>query len=381
MTKIQDIAKILAEKHDLKQKEAENFILLLFDVVNEGLHNEKLVKVKGLGTFKVTTVKNRESVDVNTGERIIIEGRDKINFTPDSIIRDFVNKPFSQFDTVVINEGVDISDIEAVDVEEKQHVENTQIESENNDLDNKECAVHEEQSKAVIVPLNEEKEIDTDKNNLDTQPLSEEYIEEDTHYTEEEKEHQIVDFVCGEEKENHTEETKAKEHSWLKMFVLCFLIMIVSGLIGFFIGQNITKDNKDKTNIAFKEQKEHNINKPTEDKKERSNETISKVKKTEKINKKSEENKEPQKVKNNSSSGFDSDKYDKLDARVRTGAYRIVGVHEIVVVKKGQTLKSISKTFLGNGMECYLEVINGGIKEVKEGDKIKIPELKLRHKV
>ena len=106
MAKIQDLAKYLSKKHKIQQKEAERFLTALVDVLNEGLHYEKLVKVKGLGTFKVIEVKNRESVDVNTGERILIEGRPKITFTPDAVMKDLVNKPFAQFETVVLNEGV-----------------------------------------------------------------------------------------------------------------------------------------------------------------------------------------------------------------------------------------------------------------------------------
>ncbi len=106
MAKIQDLAKYLSAKHKIQQKEAERFLTAVVDVLNDGLHYEKLVKVKGLGTFKVIDVKNRESVDVNTGERILIEGRPKITFTPDAVMKDLVNKPFAQFETVVLNEGV-----------------------------------------------------------------------------------------------------------------------------------------------------------------------------------------------------------------------------------------------------------------------------------
>jgi nucleoid DNA-binding protein len=93
-------------------KDAETFVAMLFDVVNDGLMKDKLVKVKGLGTFKVASVKDRESVNVNTGERVLIEGHDKITFTPDAALRDFVNKPFAQFETVIVKDGVDFSDLD-----------------------------------------------------------------------------------------------------------------------------------------------------------------------------------------------------------------------------------------------------------------------------
>jgi nucleoid DNA-binding protein len=114
MTKIvnRELARVLMEKHDLDRQAAEDFIVKLADVLNDALRMEKQVKVKGLGTFKVTSVASRKSVDVNTGEAIIIEGRDKISFTPDNAMRDLVNRPFAQFETVVVNDGVDFDEID-----------------------------------------------------------------------------------------------------------------------------------------------------------------------------------------------------------------------------------------------------------------------------
>lgn len=109
---ITELARMLSSKHNMSQTDAENFVRLMFAVVGDGLEQEKLVKIKSFGTFKMGSVKDRESVDVNTGERIVIEGRNKINFTPDNALRDFVNRPFAQFETVMINDGVDF---EAVD--------------------------------------------------------------------------------------------------------------------------------------------------------------------------------------------------------------------------------------------------------------------------
>lgn len=120
------LGKKLAEKTGLSQQEAELFIKKMFDVVNEGLQDDKQVKVKWLGTFKVTSVKDRESVDVNTGERIVIDGRDKISFTPDNILKEIVNKPFAQFETVVVNDGVEFDEIDKKFEAEEQMNENQQ---------------------------------------------------------------------------------------------------------------------------------------------------------------------------------------------------------------------------------------------------------------
>ena len=140
------LGKKLAEKTGLSQQEAELFIKKMFDVVNEGLQDDKQVKVKWLGTFKVTSVKDRESVDVNTGERIVIDGRDKISFTPDSILKEIVNKPFAQFETVVVNDGVEFDEIDKKFEAEEQMVENQQVkESKEQMVENQQTEESEEQ--------------------------------------------------------------------------------------------------------------------------------------------------------------------------------------------------------------------------------------------
>lgn len=121
------LAQKLAEKTGISQQDAELFIRKMFDVVNEGLQADKQVKMKWLGTFKVTSVKDRESVDVNTGERIVIEGRDKISFTPDTILKEIINKPFAQFETVVVNDGVEFDEIDRKFEAEEQLAENQQM--------------------------------------------------------------------------------------------------------------------------------------------------------------------------------------------------------------------------------------------------------------
>lgn len=160
MAKIQDLAKYLSAKHKIQQKEAERFLTAVVDVLNDGLHYEKLVKVKGLGTFKVIDVKNRESVDVNTGERILIEGRPKITFTPDAVMKDLVNKPFAQFETVVLNEGVTFdnlpeeSEVPLADEPEPQ----PEIEQLMEEKPAPEPVPEEEQPEEIIIPQETEAE-------------------------------------------------------------------------------------------------------------------------------------------------------------------------------------------------------------------------------
>ena len=160
MAKIQDLAKYLSAKHKIQQKEAERFLTAVVDVLNDGLHYEKLVKVKGLGTFKVIDVKNRESVDVNTGERILIEGRPKITFTPDAVMKDLVNKPFAQFETVVLNEGVTFdnlpeeSEVPLADEPEPQ----PEIEQLMEEKPAPEPVAEDEQPEEIIIPQETESE-------------------------------------------------------------------------------------------------------------------------------------------------------------------------------------------------------------------------------
>ena len=148
------LGKKLAEKTGLSQQEAELFIKKMFDVVNDGLQDDKQVKVKWLGTFKVTSVKDRESVDVNTGERIVIDGRDKISFTPDNILKEIVNKPFAQFETVVVNDGVEFDEIDRKFEAEEQMVENPQIEESKGQM------VENQQIVEAEKPLNANSQID-----------------------------------------------------------------------------------------------------------------------------------------------------------------------------------------------------------------------------
>lgn len=122
-----ELAKLVAKKNKLAVKGVENFLSTMFDVIDEGLHADRIVKVKGLGTFKITDVKQRESVNVNTGERVIIDGHSKVSFTPDAAMKELVNKPFAQFETVVVNDNVDVAVLEKVDEPAEEPVEEQEV--------------------------------------------------------------------------------------------------------------------------------------------------------------------------------------------------------------------------------------------------------------
>ena len=139
------LAKAVASKRGLTQAEAERFIATMFEVAGAGIQEDKLLKMKWLGTFKITSVKDRESVDVNTGERILIEGRDKISFTPDNILKEIINKPFAQFETVVVNDGVDFSDIDEKFANMEREEEELQLQKEQEQQLQKEQVSHDEE--------------------------------------------------------------------------------------------------------------------------------------------------------------------------------------------------------------------------------------------
>ena len=406
MSNMKDIARCLVDKHGVKVSDAERFIALMIDVINEGVQRERQVKIKGLGTFKLTTVSSRESVDVNTGERIVIEGRDKISFTPDNAMKELVNRPFSQFETVVVNEGVDLEDgfeeqlEESTPVEEKiENVEEKTVEI----VDNP----HEELVEAVsvvpelpaeTVPVGEDKQENNVQDAVSETVVSEEEKVEFVQKTVETATDTIVDdkvetleISSGKEVESMIVRTDVQEHAvkeaedvatvttahgspYMKLLVasLVALFVVLVGTICYLFVELYQRNARIEslmTEVGTLQiellKKENSTLKGT-----------SKVVKPVAVAKKTApviEKPVPSKEEN---------PYDELnnsDARVRTGAYRIVGVKQVVKLKAGQTLATISRQHLGPGMECYLEVMNKG-KVLKEGDTVKIPELKLKRR-
>ena len=427
MTNMKDIARCLVDKHGLKVADAEHFIALMIDVINEGVQRERQVKIKGLGTFKLTSVSSRESVDVNTGERIVIEGRDKISFTPDNAMKELVNRPFSQFETVVINEGVELEDEfeeqleESTPVEEKtESVEEKTVEK----VDNP----HEERVEAVAVVSELPAETvsveeDIQENNV-RDAVSEPVVSEvekvefvqgtvetatdnvvgdkvEMPETSSEKE---VEPVIGrtdmqEDTVQDTEDVATvntpHKSSYMKPLVVGFVALFVV-LIGTicFMFMKLCQQNEQIYNFKMEVQ---TLQMELLKKQYSTMKGCSKVMKPAAVAEKpAPAEKKPApvaekptpvtekstSVAEKSVSSKEEDAYEALnksDARVRTGAYRIVGVKQVVKVKRGQTLSSISRLYLGPGMECYIEVMNKN-KELKEGDRVKIPELKRKHR-
>ena len=519
---LNDLAQRLAEKSGISLQDAELFIRKMFDVANEGLQSDKLVKMKWLGTFKVMAVKDRESVDVNTGERIIIEGRDKISFTPDNILKEIVNKPFAQFETVVVNDGVDFDEIDRKfeNAEEDGSVfdstlecvpdsDNSSLESfveqdspatsgvidfldEENDApvsdemivigekrlsqenvaepeekkpegsepaatepavfkpavsepEESEFATSELETKESEVPAqNEVESVVSDEENESTlteeTPIAEKVpSDEENSITEIPivEEAPIAEEASSDEVTPSSDEETDKRHVVLPRYLVIAASVVFLAMIGGFGSfafnygkmaaqrdhlalqldnyQQIATEKKTPTKSASTQEEilrkkaiedsvrmvqaseavkkvenaEQNMNatvdkqsidvKSAEAKKNLEAKKLADAKKQQETKKLAEaKKKEEARKQAEKHAAQASSKYDQ-DVRVRTGAYRIIGVSEVVTAREGQTIKSLSQRYLGPGMECYVEALNG-TSLLKPGQKVKIPKLELKKK-
>ena len=434
MTNIKDLARFLVEKHGIKLADAELFISLMTEIINEGVHRERQVKIKGLGTFKLTSVSSRESIDVNTGERIVIEGRDKLSFAPDNAMKELVNQPFSQFETVVVNDGVELEDeykeqveettpadekkeiveekaVEEIELPREESVEPIAVVSEMSaetmsvEEDKQEDKVQETISETNV---SEVEQIETAQETIETASDNVAKDEEQTPESSPEKEDEpMVEETDSRENDNEDTENISTvntphKSSSMKPLVVGFVALFVV-LIGTicFMFMKLCQQNEQIYNFRmevqtlqlelFKKQFStmkgcSKVMKPVavaEKSAPAEKKSVPVAEKPTPVTEKSTSDVErPTSVAEKSVSSKEEDVYEALnksDARVRTGAYRIVGVKQVIKVKRGQTLSSISRLYLGPGMECYIEVMNKN-KELKEGDRIKIPELKRKHR-
>ncbi|MFA4046227.1 hypothetical protein HPS54_06045 [Prevotella sp. PCHR] len=426
---VQDLVSVISRKHGITQKDAMAFVTVLFDVVATGLETDRQVKIKGLGTFKVIDVRDRESVNVNTGERIIIDGRSKITFTPDAIMRDLVNRPFAQFETVVINDGVDIGDFERVDRQTETLYNATSVHTDDADVKEETIQADVEEQVDDVVENSGSQSTETPQDVEYTTFIGEDVVSEEKekfegtsedtvaetpdNIIEEEKNIPEEDTVVTEQviepiedsetsdaepiEEEYTEEIETTHGSVLKKVLLSvFLLLLISGAaayMGFYFGKrSVTNDvvpvKVSEKTVGKADAKQvvllKDTSKSDDARSKHASDTVSERKDkvaniaSETVKKPAEEIVAPkEKVKEDKD--LFADKYDKANVMVRTGAYRIVGVERTMVLGKGQTLSSVSRAILGPGMECYIEALNG-VKEAKEGQTLKIPKLELRRK-
>ena len=469
------LGKLLADKSGLSQVEAELFIRKMFDVCNQGLEADKQVKIKWLGTFKVQATKDRESINVNTGERFTIEGRDKLTFTPDNILKEIVNKPFAQFETVVVNDGVDFDEIDekfgeeqtedapaqVIDFldEEKTATPNPEAvvngsekekEKEAEDELAKQIAIEQAKLERLKQAQLEQERIQKEKQEqerleqerLEQEKLEQERLEQERLEQERLEQERLEQERLEQEKlelaqqqqalkavvepavpasdesedEEEEEESSNSHHIVIPRYLVVAVCLIVVALIGgmgwfaFNYGQMTAqrdhlamqlnqyhqapaKKAPAKPAAAPLSQEQKLRQKAMEDSirmaktaeavklAENSDEesaNAEKAKQAEAKAKAETKEKAKDKAEEKAASKIASSQYDK-DARVRTGAYRIIGVAQTVTVGAGQTLEQISTRHLGSGMECYVEALNG-TNTVKAGQKIKIPKLELKKK-
>ena len=544
MSNTKDLARIVADRYDLSLVESENFIIEMFELVRTTLNTEDTIKIKGLGTFKVQTVRERASVNVNTGEKVIIDSHDRITFTPDNAIRDAVNRPFAHFTTVPLNDGVEFDDPDKEEAQEEKEYQNPQsmlseesvsvsypvydpevelaklpdaipeTPSVSNEVitpvaaDNILQMEKPDDEKLLLKRVSEKTEYASDAVSEDTpafmnNSFSEEPIPATTSSepltllphrqeatddvvdiretikavevrepsetgevielgkTEEIKETNVSDSLLTEEKkkeeikeesldrdddhernvaernvaegndaEGNDAEGDAEGGMSTLMTTLLLLFVLVVGIVIGRVTSEISFDDvkemvlgsgEEKERVEGEDEKENDVagelkhpssskekanayNSEKSEKSEESEKTSAPseervlledtpptkpsagsvspsttgVEKKEQSSKPTEKKIEEKAQPSSSVGEWPMDKYDS-DMRIRTGAYYITGVKEVVTVRSGQTLKSLSKYYLGEGMECYIEALNG-VKEVKVGQKIKIPSLKLKKK-
>lgn len=467
------LADKLAEKSGLSQIEAELFIRKMFDVCHQGLAADKIVKMRWLGTFKVTSVKERESVDVNTGERIVIEGRDKISFTPDNILKEIVNKPFAQFETMIVNDGVDFESIDkkyedSLEDEEQEESlekpkpiievveptetplpdvvseETTQAEAVSSSepatsgvIDFLDVPENPSEDSSVVV-VGEDSTIEpqtTVSQEVPTEEISSSVSDDIQADSREENSNAEIeaetDAEIGADAKNEAEtdaEFEADDEVEIRrrhfiipkyvVIIASFTLLLLIGGLGWFafnygqmaaqrdhlelqLAQYKTDKNvvakpanvksqeqllqekarqdslrMAKANDAIKAAERADSLKSAAVDKEMSVKNLKADEKSAELKKKSATDKKQDKAAEHAK--VVSDKYDS-DPRVRTGAYRIVGVDQVVTVGEHQTMATLSKRYLGPGMECYIEALNG-TSTIKSGQKVKIPKLELKKK-
>jgi len=390
---IQEIAKILVEKNKLTVKEANQFAAVVFEVIQEGLDTEGQVKVKGLGTFKKIQVEARESVSVRTGERVMIDSHAKITFTPDALMKELVNKPFSQFETVILNDGVEFEDL-ADDLTEEElseldSMENTEEEA-TQQVSKEQEVVPEEtvatSAETTITSAETEKSsVETTNTSAETETVVRPLMDIVDNTIEQEDEKPEIEEEDDEDEENEEEEEGGS--SWKKVVgyvLLTLLLMAASAYAGFWYGQqHATKDVDDATDVENVTDSIEVIEVDSADVLDMSSveqPSVEQPAEEQSAVEKPQTKTEPEQAKQTEEPFWK--KYEAMDARVRTGAYHIVGTDREVKVRAGETLSKISRRELGEGMSCYIEVYNGlkGNSELKEGQVIKIPKLKWKIK-
>lgn len=375
---ITDLAGVIAKQRKLSTKDVEKFISAMFLVVDKGLDADRLVKIKGLGTFKVTSVKPRESINVNTGARVVIEGHDKVSFTPDTSMRDLINKPFAQFETVVLKDDVDFSDIEHDNSDEEKResvASNTEkeVQKEKTISSNEEEIAPQDMVQENVLEIKDDKEdcpvtaptdnivvSGEDGNPNDVIERRESSTITSNTNTYERGENVMVEQANVDEEEFVDTQEWVSRSQYKYSIIIGVLSAVICLFIGLLVGIYILGDfNHDK--VAKSEFATPQVTMADKD-----SMTNAKV------------NPAPG-IKTSANKTEDEVDFDKMNAdpRVKMGAYNIVGIDTIITLKSGQTMKSYCRSTLGSGMLCYFQVLND-TTELGEGAKMKVPKVKVK---
>lgn len=413
---IDELAAVLVEKNGLQKQTAQNFVTAIFDVIKDGVEKDRLVKVKGLGTFKVIGVDARESVNVNTGERVLIDSHSKISFTADAMMKELVNKPFSGFETVVLNEGVEFDDMPASSDVEAMLMGEDDISDISEETVTEPVQQEEKVSQPVekVVQPEDSQEhplmefVDDEDGQVDVQEHQDSTVLEQEPDIAEDFPANSVEVPVAEDVLANTEETPTvaenvtstgplpegqnkesmikKSNSWL--------IVLLSMLAGIGIGYMIRDFKEPSLPVVHETQNEDSNNQDLVDTVKTLSTTASAIdssiieiessSKDHQMTVDAETEKEVsmQKIveevnKNKPIAGPDYMKYEAMDARLRHGAYYIVGTASVEKARPGDDLERISRRYLGKDMQCYVEVYNGFTSStvLKEGQNVKIPKL------
>ena len=399
---IQDIAKVLSDRKGLSKNDASNFVNEMFDIIQQALERDMVVKVKGFGTFKIIDVDPRESVNVNTGERVLIEGHNKITFTPDQLLKEIVNKPFSQFETVVLNEGVDFAE----DTTSEAYV-TPEVKAASMPLVD---FVDEDPSFENPIPLGENTVAEAPTPDAEPMPVEtsvpvveSEPVSSSASMAVEAPVAEVSETPANEESVEDSEEESVYEdeeegsgsRKWLRPAVALLLGLGVGYLLGNYfpmkgeqpveapkppveMPKTVVEDTLvvDSIKAAVSAPEAEQPAEPIVDKPVEAPKPEVKAEETKPVETVKPAAVAPKPV------APEVDNYAAMDARVRTGAYRIVGTEKVVKVKEGDNLRRIAQRTLGPDMECYLEVYNGlkAASPLKIGQEIKIPKLELKKK-
>ena len=423
---INELASRLVERKGIGRKQASAFVAEMFYLIQKGMEDESVVKVKGLGTFKIIDVDDRESINVNTGERVLIEGHRKVSFVPDPLMRELVNKPFSQFETVVLNEGVDFKDAQGYDREVSEpeleevvsglQFESVEAQPETVELQSETVesasqpevsapvveqqpelpepeplAFEPEMEEASMAPLVDFVAEDTVEETIEKHEVEEKTPEDDTaDESDESAEEEVKEEAIETDDDYEDGESGDQWKKWLLTAFLCALCFVG----GYFVGRSTRPDTPavapvdtvpkavpvPASEVKAKMDSIAELDSIAESRTvaEPQKEPTSVPETESKVEPKPESKVEPKPE--SKAAPVEFDKYEKMDVRIRTGAYRIVGTDHVEKVKATDNLSRICKRTIGPGMECYLEVYNGikGDAELKVGQEIKIP--KLEHK-